>query len=251
MELALRARTAIVTGGTRNLGRAIVEGLLNEGANVITAFRSDVNAAAAFEASLPSPLRERLRVYQLDLASSPACQTLVGHAVTEFGGLHILVNNAGVMLRQDPQAIADHDFDWMLRNTLRSFIYMTRAAFAVMSEGGGGRVVNLSSEAAHTGNPKELTYLCAKAGVEGATRAFARLGAPHGLTVNAVAAHVVHSGMGTDTLADDSTIVSRIPLGRAGRLPELVSLVLFLCSDVCQYLTGQTLHLNGGRILHG
>jgi 3-oxoacyl-[acyl-carrier protein] reductase len=126
---------------------------------------------------------------------------------------------------------------------------MTRAAFAVMKHAGGGRVVSISTAGVYTGNPDVLLYLCAKAGVEASTRAFARLGAPLGITVNAVAPHVIEAGMGLETISRDPTIPKRIPLGRIGRVDELVNLVLFLSSECCQYLTGQVVHLNGGRLM--
>lgn len=136
-----------------------------------------------------------------------------------------------------------------MHTTLRGVLYMSRAAFASMKSVGDGRIVNISTAGVYTGNPVELLYLCAKGGVEAATRAYARLGAPHRITVNAIAPHVITSGMGQETISKDSTILSRVPLGRMGRLEEFVNLVLFLSSQTCEYMTGQIIHLNGGRLM--
>lgn len=250
MNLDLEGKCAIVTGGTRNLGRAVSSALLKEGANVIATYLQNAGAAREFESAIPAQQRSRLRILQLDASSNNACRTLCSRAESEFGKLDILVNNASANMSQPVDEITDADFDEILRNTLRSNIYMTRSAFVNMKKNGAGRIVNLSTTGVYTANPEELLYLCAKAGVEGATRAFARLGAPHGITVNAVAPHVIQSGMGLQTVSNDPSILSRIPLHRMGRVSELVSLVLFLASETCQYMTGQVINLSGGRLMN-
>ncbi len=249
MELDLRGKCAVVTGGTRNLGRAIVSAFLQEGATVLTTFREDTTSARRLILETPESTQSNLIVEKADVSSAENCRCICHLAREKFGRLDILVNNAAVILSQSPEEITDEDFDWVTHNTLRSVIYMTRAAFAVMKECGGGRIVNMSSAGVHTANPNELLYLCAKAGVEGATRSFARLGARHKITVNAIAAHVISAGMGDETLSHDPTILQRIPLGRPGTVDEFVSLTLFLSSRRCEYMTRQVLHLNGGRLM--
>lgn len=249
LNLHLEGKCAIVTGGTRNLGKAIVLAFLKEGMKVITNYRRDTTAAEAFFENVPADLKSNLRVEKFDVSSNGDCQKLCSIATHEFQRLDVLVNNAAVILSQAPDEISDDDFDFVLRNTLRSVIYMTRAAFDIMKASRGGRIVNMSTAGVYTANPNELLYLCAKAGVEGATRSFARLGARHNITVNAIAPHVIASGMGSKTLGLDPTILQRIPLGRTGTVEELVNLVLFLSSQSCEYMTGQVLHLNGGRLM--
>jgi NAD(P)-dependent dehydrogenase (short-subunit alcohol dehydrogenase family) len=190
-----------------------------------------------------------LRVYKLDTSHATACRELCSIACKEFGRLDIVVNNAARIIRQPPHAITDEDFDAVFHHTLRGTLYMTRAAFETMKVNGGGRIVSMSSAGVHAGNVNELLYLCAKAGIETATRAFARLGANCGITLNAVAPHVIDSGMGQETISVDPTILNRIPLRRMGRIDELVSLVLYLSSKNCEYMTGQVVHLNGGRLM--
>lgn len=249
MNLNLEGKTIIVTGGTRNLGRAISLAFLNEGANVVAAYCQDSSAARELEKSVLPEQRNKLRTYKADVSSADACHRLCNVTQQEYGELDVLVNNAAVNRSSDPDSISDSDFDVIFRNTLRSTLYMTRAAFAIMKKVGGGRIVNISSAGVHTGNPEELLYLCAKAGVEASTRAFARLGSSYGITVNAIAPHVIAAGMGLETVSHNPSIVDRIPLKRLGNVDELVSLVLFLASERCEYLTGQVVHLNGGRLM--
>ena len=250
MDLQLKRKCCVVTGGTRNLGRAITLSLLNEGAQVLATYLHDKASADKCVALTPIEHQPHLRVARLDAAHEPECRDACELAIQQFGRLDVLINNAAVTTVQSPQSITDVDFDHIMRNTLRSNIYMSRAAANVMKSLGGGRIVNMSTAGVYTANPNELLYLCAKAGVEAATRAFARDGAQHNVTVNAVAAHVIASGMGEQTMSADRTIIDRIPLHRMGRLDELVGLVVYLASPICEYMTGQIIHLNGGRLMH-
>lgn len=249
MELRLHGKSVIVTGGTRNLGRGIVQGFLREGAMVVATYRENEESAAEFVNLLPPDQKPNLRVRKLDVSSARCCEQLCRAACEEFGKLDVLVNNAAVLVTQDPSRITDADFDWIMQNTLRSCLYMTQAAFSEMDHSGGGRIVNVSTAGVYTANPYEMLYLCAKAGVEASTRAFARLGASKKITVNAIAPHIIDSGMGLETLRRDPSIRERIPLGRIGREEELVGLVLYLSSEISEYMTGQVLHLNGGRLM--
>lgn len=249
MNLGLKERCVIVTGGTRNLGRALSLGFLREGANVVATYLRDTASANALLEAVPLEARDRIRIHRLDVASNTECERVCEITHREFGGLNILINNAALILRQEPSTITDDDFDLILHNTLRGVIYMMRAASNVMKSHRGCRIVNISTAGVYTGNPVELLYLCAKGGVEAATRAYARWGAPRGITVNAVAPHVIDVGMGRDTSVQDPSILTRIPLRRMGRVDEFVNLVLFLASSTCEYMTGQILHLNGGRLM--
>jgi len=248
MDLGLSNACCIVTGGTRNLGLATSLALLEEGAVVVATYRSDSTSANKFALSVPAAQRQRLRVLQSDSSESASCESLCEVVQKEFGRIDVLINNAAVIKSQRISEITDTHFDSILHNTLRGTIYMTRAVFPYM-KASGARVVNISTAGVQTGNPSELLYICAKGGVEAATRVFARDGATLGITVNAIAPHVITSGMGEATLKNDPRIVSRIPLGRPGRLGEFVSLVLWLSSPKCEYLTGQVIGLNGGRLM--
>ena len=249
INLNLEGKCVIVTGGTRNLGQAIVLALLKEGMKVVTNYRSDTASAEEFFENVPTDLKPSLLVKKLDTSSNRGCKKFCSLAMDEFGRIDVLINNAAIILSQTPDKISDDDFDLVLRNTLRGVIYMTRAVFSIMKSSGGGRIVNMSTAGVYNANPNKLLYLCAKAGVEGATRSFARLGARHKITVNAIAPHVIASGMGSKTLMLDPTIIQRIPLGRTGTVEEFVNLTLFLSSQCCEYMTGQILHLNGGRLM--
>ena len=249
MDLGLEGKCVIVTGGTRNLGKAISLGFLREGANVIASYLQNTASAEEFLSIIPLKQKDNIRIHKLDASSDMACRKICSIAQDEFGGLDALVNNAAAILIQDIDKITNKHFDEILRHTLRGTIYMMRAACKLMKQNGNGRIVNISSAGVYTGNPAELLYLCAKGGVEAATRAFARFGAPHKITANAVAPHVIDAGMGRDTISRDQAILDRIPLHRMGRLDEFVSLVLFLSSSICEYMTGQIIHFNGGRLM--
>jgi 3-oxoacyl-[acyl-carrier protein] reductase len=249
LELNLTGKSVVVTGATRNLGEAIVQGLLAEGANVVATYRSDDSAARVMKSRVNPSWVPRLSVERWDASRVTDCDALCRAAVNRYGQLDVLVNSAAVILSQPVDAITDADFDFVMQNSLRSMLYMTRSAFKVMRAQGRGRIVSLSTAGVATANPNELLYLCAKAGVEAATRAFARLGGPFGITANVVAPHVIQAGMGIETLTADPSIVDRIPLHRPGEVDELVATVLFLCSDRAEYLNGQVLSLNGGRIM--
>jgi 3-oxoacyl-[acyl-carrier protein] reductase len=248
MNLELREKSCIVTGGTRNLGRAVVLRLLQEGAKVVATFLRDHTSAKELVMAIPADRRSNLHVCNVDISADSGCNELCALAVEKFGRLDIVINNAAATIVQPPDEITDTDFDTIFHNTLRSTIYMSRAAFGAMKPD-GGRIVNMSTAGVYTANPNELLYICAKAGVEAATRAFARLGARRKITVNALAAHVISSGMGVHTVRMDPTILDRIPLRRMGRIDEFVSLVLCLASPTCEYMTGQVIHLNGGRLM--
>jgi 3-oxoacyl-[acyl-carrier protein] reductase len=249
VKLDLAGKCAIVTGGTKHLGEAIVRGLLAEGAYVVATYRSDESAAKAMHSRVEASWIPRLTVEKRDASRAEDCDLVCKSAAGRYGRLDVLVNNAALMLTQPPDAMTDAEFDLILQNSLRSMLYMTRSAFGVMRAQKAGRIVSISTAGVYTANPNELLYLCAKAGVEAATRAFARLGSPCGVTANAVAPHVIGEGMGAETLSSDPTIVTRIPLGRPGRVDEFVASVLFLCSEKAAYLNGQVIGLNGGRLM--
>ncbi|OGZ42576.1 MAG: hypothetical protein A3C80_03720 [Candidatus Ryanbacteria bacterium RIFCSPHIGHO2_02_FULL_45_43] len=249
MDLELQGKCAIITGGTRNLGRAISLGFLQEGAKVVATYLRDDASAQEFLDVVPSDRRDDIRIYKLDVSSAISCRKLCVRALREFSRIDVLVNNASVIYRQSPDEITDKDFEAIMGLTLRSTLYMMRAVFPVMKQAGGGRIVNISTAGVYTGNASELLYICAKAGVEAATRAYVRLGSNFGITANAIAPHVIDIGMGRETISQDPTIVDRIPLQRIGRVEEYVNLVLFLSSRACEYMAGQILHLNGARLM--
>ena len=249
MDLNLRGKSVIVTGGARNIGKAMVLGFLHEGARVVTTDLLDAATNQDFFENIPKNLHSNVRILNFDISTDAGCKELCDFSMKEFGGLDILVNSAAIHISQTPEEITDEDFDKVLRNTLRSTLYMTRAAFSMMQKTKKGRIVNISSAVVYAGNPNELLYSCAKAGVEAATRAFARLGASNRITVNAIAPHLIMTGMGLETLAKDPTIPTRIPLGRAGRVDELVNLILYLSSEISEYITGQVIPFNGGRLM--
>jgi len=250
MDLKLKQKRVVVTGGTKAIGGAIVRGFLDEGAHVFTNFKSDDEAAKEFESNLSQEHQANLRVVQVDTSTRVGALELIDLARRTLGGFDVLVNNAG---RKDDASkgmftFDDIDFDKIFGTNLRGFLYLTRQAIHMMSRTGGGRIVNISSVAPRTANPNELLYACSKAGVEAATRTFALHGAQYGIGVNAIAPALIASGMGLGRALEPETLKG-IPLGRAGREEEVAALVLFLASEVSAFITGTVVPIDGGRLI--
>src|SRR5579872_610905 len=250
MDLGLDGTRVIVTGGTKGLGGGIVRGFLREGARVITNYHRDVAAAQKLLASIPAEHFSRLSVFNKDISSPDEAVDLVQLAHVHFHGLDIMVNNAAIIddPREDPFIFTDREFDRVFHTNVKGLLHLSRAAMALMIPNGQGRIINLSSAGVHTGSPKELLYACSKGSVEAATRAFAAHGAKHNISVNAIAPHLIRSGMALSR-ANDPASLSRTPLGRPGEEEEVVDLVLFLASSLCSYMTGAIVPLDGGRLL--
>lgn len=250
MYLKLENKCVLVTGGTRGLGSEIVRAFLGEGARVVTNYREDQASARKFLESLDDKYRHQLVVVRCDLTLERDAVKLVELAEAELGDLDVLVNNAARL--DDPSkdvfTFTDEDFDFIFHANLRGLFYITRAAIAIMTKRGKGRIVNMSSAGVYTANPKEALYACSKAGVEAATRAFAAIGAKKGVTVNAIAPHIFEAGMALEKARDPERL-ARIPLGRAGKPEELAALTLFLSSEVSAYITGTVVPIDGGRPL--
>lgn len=246
MKIDFKEKVVIVTGGTKNLGRALVEELLKNGAYVVVTYLQDDLSAEQMRSSLKM-YSEQLSIYKVDCSIKKETEELSIKINNKYGKIDVLINNAALMDVPSFDEINDSRFDLMMRHTLRSTIYMSLAVMSFMKK---GRIVNISSEGVSTGNPVELLYIAAKGGVDAVTRVFARYGGPKGITVNAVAPHVISSGMGNETIERDPSIISRIPIGRTGKIEEFVSLVMFLSSLESEYINGQVIHLNGGRIMH-
>jgi 3-oxoacyl-[acyl-carrier protein] reductase len=246
MKVNLHGKIAIVTGGTKNLGKALVEELLKNGAHVVTTYLQDDISATTMKKDF-SMYSDKLSVHKIDCSIKSEVEKLCRDVYEDHGHIDILINNAALMDTPPFDEINDARFDMMMRNTLRSTIYMSIACLPYMKK---GRIVNISSEGVSTGNPLEILYIAAKGGVDAVTRVFSRYGSPKGITVNAVAPHLIDSGMGKETFKRDPLLLSRIPLARFGKIEEFVATVLFLSSDESEYINGQVIHLNGGRIMH-
>lgn len=244
--MLLTHRVAIVTGASGALGRVIAESLAREGAAVLVHYGTRAEAAEAVAAGI----RERggsAVAHRADVADPAQAEEMVDRTVREFGRLDILVNNAGI--RRDTLLLRMKQQDWesVLATNLGGVYACTRAASRVMLKQRSGRIINISSVAGLAGNAGQANYSAAKAGVIGFTKAVARELASRGITVNAVAPGAIDAGMMDDVSGETrEAFLQQIPLGRLGTPEDVAGAVVFLASDLGNYITGQTLAVDGG-----
>lgn len=241
----LDGRRALVTGASGGIGGAIARALHGRGAIVgLSGTRTDaLNTLAA-------DLAERRHVLPADLADTEAVDNLVAEAEAAMGGLDILVNNAG--LTRDGLMVRMKDEDWALvqRVNLEAAFRLSRAALKGMMKQRFGRIVGITSVVGVTGNAGQVNYAASKAGLIGMTKALAQEVAARGITANCVAPGFIESAM-TNALNEKQrdSILATIPAGRLGTCAEVAAAVVFLASDEAAYVTGQTLHVNGGMAM--
>jgi 3-oxoacyl-[acyl-carrier protein] reductase len=240
----LSGRTALVTGASGGIGDAIAGQLHAQGATVVLAGRRRDALTA-----LADRLGERTRVAVADLAEPQAAEQLIAAADAE-GGVDVLVNNAG--LTRDSLALRMKDEDWqtVLDVDLTAGFRLIRSALRGMIRRRFGRIVNITSIVAHTGNPGQANYAAAKAGLVGMSKALAAEVAARGITVNCVAPGFIETAM-TDVLGEEqrAKLLGQIPLGRLGSGADVAAAVGYLASPAASYVTGQTLHVNGGMVM--
>ena len=238
----LAGKIALVTGGTRGIGRAIVEAFLAEGAQV--AFSgTDARTVAG---------RERGVGFVADLAHPDAGPKLVQDTLERFGGIDVLVNNAGVLSGTRAWDVTLEEWDRIFDVNLRAVFFVSQAAARSMRERGGGSIVNLSSIAAQNGglagNP---AYAAAKAGVIGLTRSLARQFAPERIRVNCISPAAIETDMTAPWSPElRQRLIGITPLARFGAADEVSGAAVFLASDEASFITGQTLSVNGGAYMH-
>ncbi|PQV51983.1 3-oxoacyl-ACP reductase FabG [Paraburkholderia sp. BL21I4N1] len=248
MEKTLDKQIAIVTGASRGIGRAIAMELARQGATVIGTATSESGAAAITEAFNAAGVNGRGAV--LNVNDAAAAEALIDGTVKEFGALHVLVNNAGITQDQLAMRMKDDDWDAVVDTNLKSVFRLSRAVLRPMMKARGGRIINITSVVGSAGNPGQVNYAAAKAGVAGMTRALAREIGSRGITVNCVAPGFIDTDM-TKTLPEEqqTALKTQIPLGRLGSPEDIAHAVVFLASPQAGYITGTTLHVNGGMYM--
>lgn len=238
---------ALVTGASRGIGRAIATTLAAQGFRVIGTATSEAGATAISQAL---PATSGCRGVVLNVNDGDAANALVEAIVETDGGLHVLVNNAGITRDQLAMRMKDEDWTAVLDTNLNSVFRLCRAVLRPMMKQRHGRIVNITSVVGASGNPGQANYAAAKAGVAGMSRALARELGSRNITVNCVAPGFIATDM-TDALADlqRAALLAQIPLGRLGSVDEVAHAVAFLASPGASYITGEQLHVNGGMFM--
>jgi 3-oxoacyl-[acyl-carrier protein] reductase len=239
-------QVALVTGASRGIGRAIALTLAQRGFQVVGTATSESGAAAITDALAPHGGRGIV----LNVTDAPALDAAIDAIVKADGGLHVLVNNAGITRDQLSMRMKDEDWDAVIDTNLKAVFRASRAAIRPMMKQRYGRIVNITSVVGASGNPGQANYAAAKAGVAGMTRSLARELGSRGITVNCVAPGFIQTDM-TEGLpeAQKAALLAQIPLGRLGAPEEIAETVAFLASSGAAYITGSELHVNGGMFM--
>jgi acetoacetyl-CoA reductase/3-oxoacyl-[acyl-carrier protein] reductase len=245
------ARVALVTGGTRGIGRAITDRLTRSGVTVAAVYARDVAAADAVRDDT-ARCGATVTLHQADVGQPTSCQTLVAEVLDVHGRLDYLVNNAGMVTEQRLGDVRAEDWHRQLAVNLSSAFFLSQAVLPHMTERRFGRVVNIGSITALMGSPVQIAYSAAKGGIVGLTRSTARAVARKGITVNCVIPGSFDTDMSAElTYTDRDTVTSMIPIGRWGRPEELAHAVTYLLDDLASYVTGAVLTVDGGMSMGG
>ena len=247
--MLLDGKIALVTGGSRGIGRAIALRLAEEGAKVAINYAGNQTAAEEVKAIIEQHGGTAM-IVQTDVSDSTAAAEMVARVHEELGGLDILVNNAGITRDTLLVRMKDEDFDAVINTNLKGIYACTKAAAKFMTKQRSGRIVNLSSVVGEIGNIGQTNYAAAKAGVIGFSKAAAKEFAARHVTVNVVAPGFIDTDM-TAVLKDSirEKLIEGIPLGALGKPEHVADAVLFLVSEAASYITGQTLNVDGGMVM--
>ncbi len=249
MSKPLSGKTALVTGASRGIGRSIALALAEAGANVAVNYAGSEAAAAEVAEQIRAKGVEAITV-QANVGRADEADRLIKDVIGAWGQIDILVNNAGITRDNLIMRMKEEEFDQVIETNLKGVFNCLKAATRPMMKQRSGRIINISSVVGVLGNAGQANYVAAKAGVIGLTKSSARELASRGITVNCVAPGFIDTEM-TQVLADDlrDNMLSGIPLARLGRPEEIADVVLFLASDASSYMTGQTLHVDGGMYM--
>lgn len=244
----LAGEVAFVTGTTRGIGHAILVALGNAGATVIGTATTDAGAKVIDQTIAEGGLKGCGLV--LDVRDSARIETVIGDIQTRFGPVSILVNNAGVTRDNLLARMKDEEWQEILDTNLTPVFKLSRAVLRGMMKAHKGRIINIASVVGFMGNPGQTNYVAAKAGMVGFSKALAREVGSRNITVNCVAPGFIETDM-TKGLSEDrvNKLVENVPLGRLGQVSDIAEAVLFLASSGAGYITGNTIHVNGGMYM--
>lgn len=247
--MTLDGKVALVTGGSRGIGKAIALALASAGADVAINYAGNITAAQEVADEVTAMGRKAILV-QGDVANTVVAMEIVEKVVTELGKIDILINNAGITRDGLLVRMKEEDWDAVLSTNLKGVFNCTKAAVKHMMKQRAGKIVNISSVVGVMGNASQANYAAAKAGCIGFTKSVAKEVASRGINVNAVAPGFISTDM-TQVLPEKVVegMLTGIPLKRAGEPKDVANAVLFLVSEEAAYITGQTLHVDGGMVM--
>ena len=250
VEVMLSGKVAIITGGSKGIGKEIALTLAESGANIVLNYNQSHQSAEEVASQIQGFGRECLLV-KADISKSADVNSMVDQAIKHFGKIDILVNNAGITKDNLIMRMKEEDWDQVIDTNLKSVFLASKAVSRQMMKQRQGRIVNITSVVGVLGNAGQANYVAAKAGVIGLTKTLAREFASRGITVNAVAPGFIE----TDMTAKLSTeiqegLLDQIPLARLGQPQDVSKVVKFLVSEDAGYMTGQVLHVDGGMVMY-
>ncbi|HDA3715387.1 TPA: 3-oxoacyl-[acyl-carrier-protein] reductase [Staphylococcus aureus] len=242
-------KSALVTGASRGIGRSIALQLAEEGYNVAVNYAGSKEKAEAVVEEIKAKGVDSFAI-QANVADADEVKAMIKEVVSQFGSLDVLVNNAGITRDNLLMRMKEQEWDDVIDTNLKGVFNCIQKATPQMLRQRSGAIINLSSVVGAVGNPGQANYVATKAGVIGLTKSAARELASRGITVNAVAPGFVVSDM-TDALSDElkEQMLTQIPLARFGQDTDIANTVAFLASDKAKYITGQTIHVNGGMYM--
>jgi len=245
----LDGKVAIVTGASRGIGRAVAIALAKQGAKVVINFAGNAVAANEVLGHITSDGGEAM-LYQANVADADAVEAMVKAVLDKFGRIDVLVNNAGITRDTLLMRMKEEDWDAVLDTNLKGVFLTTKTVARTMMKQRSGKIINMTSVVGIMGNAGQSNYAAAKAGVIGFTKSMAKELASRNITVNAVAPGFITTDM-THVLPDDlkAGLAEKIPLGRMGSPEDVAQVVMFLASNAANYITGQTINIDGGLVM--
>lgn len=247
--MKLEGKNVLVTGASRGIGREIALELARQGANVAVNYAGSEKSANEVVDEIKALGGQSFAV-QANVADNEAVAAMTKQVVDQFGSLDILVNNAGITRDNLLMRMKEEDWDAVIDTNLKGVFLCTKAVTRQMMKQRSGRIINIASIVGVSGNPGQANYVAAKAGVIGLTKTTAKELASRGITVNAIAPGFITTDM-TDKLSEEvrTEMLKQIPLARLGDPEDIAKVVVFLASDDSRYMTGQTLHVDGGMVM--